>query len=412
MRRFLRSASLVTATLLLPIFCLMFYVQLLLPDGGIYFHMEEMPFSVLANSAIDETVGAATKSANISQVRLFGLFPIKGVSAQVKQRRYVIPGGQVFGLKLYAKGVVVVAVDGVASTEGKQNPAAQADLRPGDLLLEIDGTPVTRNAQVSDAVVASGGKTLSLLIEREGAQKTLTFIPAKSSDGSYKAGIWVRDSSAGIGTVTFTDPQTNMLAGLGHAICDVDSGAIIQISSGEAMPAVVKGCYKGTSGKAGELCGVFSGASFAGLLRNGDTGVYGKLYRSPDEEPMRLPVALKQEVKTGKAQIIATVDGDDDSGGTARIYDAEIRKVYPNSGSSRKNMIIQVTDPELIALTGGIVQGMSGSPILQDGMLVGAVTHVFVNNPLQGYGIFAETMLETSDELAAGEQAEVLAPAA
>ncbi|MDR1410104.1 MAG: SpoIVB peptidase [Oscillospiraceae bacterium] len=409
MRRLLRSVSLVAATLLLPLFCLMFYAQLLLPEGGLYLQTVEPFFSVLTSSSKNTTVGAVVSGSavNTSQMRLFGLFPVKNASAQANQRRYVIPGGQVFGLKLYAKGVVVVAVDSVAGVEGKQSPAVHADLRPGDLLLEIDGTAVTRNTQVSEAVSASGGKNLSLLIEREGSQKTLTLAPARCSDGTYKAGIWVRDSSAGIGTVTFTDPQTNMLAGLGHAICDVDSGAVIPISAGEAVPALVKGCYKGINGKTGELCGVFNGSSFAGLLQNGDTGVYGKLYQSPGDEPLKLPVALKQEVKTGKAQIMATVDD-----GKARCFDAEIKKVYPISAGSRKNLIIQVSDPELIALTGGIVQGMSGSPILQDGMLVGAVTHVFVNNPLQGYGIFAETMLETADALAVRQTAEMLAPAA
>jgi stage IV sporulation protein B len=390
--------------MLLPLSCLMLYAQLLLPDGGL--PLGEPLYSVIVSAASSKSVGSAAGGKAIpSQLKLWGLLPIRAANAPLNQRRYVIPGGQVFGLKLYAKGVVVVAIDSVAGISGKENPAERAGLLPGDLLLEIDGEAVTRNAQVSAAVEQSGGRQLSMLIERGGEQRKISFTPTKCGDGTYKAGIWVRDSSAGIGTVTFKDPQTNMLAGLGHAICDVDSGALIPISAGEAVPAVVKGCYKGTGGKPGELCGVFNGKAFAGLIQNGDTGVYGRLYAAPDEASLRLPIAMGCEVKTGKAQIIATIDGE-----TAGCFSVEIRKVYQNSGGSQKNMIIEVTDKKLLAATGGIVQGMSGSPILQNGMLVGAVTHVFVNNPAQGYGIFAETMLQTADSLCAGQEA--LAPAA
>ena len=386
MRKFLRNACIITASLLIPLSCLMLYAHLLLPEGSFYLQSEPLPFSASVNSVSDTPITGKSTS-------ILGF--LSPASAQQKQRRYVIPGGTVLGLKLYAKGVVVVAVDGVAGVNGKENPASQADLRAGDLLLKINDDPVSRNAQVQEAISNCEGQTLSLLIERDGVERTLQFTPALGADGTYKAGIWVRDSSAGIGTLTFTDPQTNMLAGLGHAIADVDSGAIIPISAGEVVPATVKGCYKGAGGKPGELSGVFNGDAFAALLQNEDTGVYGRLYGDPNEEPVRLPVAMRSEVKEGKAQIIATIDGD-----KARCYDAEIRKVYPISGNSRKNLILQITDPELIAVTGGIVQGMSGSPILQNGMLVGAVTHVFVNNPQQGYGIFAQTMLERADEIA------------
>lgn len=379
------------AAVLLPIACLALYLGILLPDGAFVLPQGNASVLALPKSA---QVGNSSDAPVGQPYRLFGIIPIKSVTATVQQRRYVIPGGQIFGLKLYAKGVVVVAVDGVAGEHGKENPAAAADLRPGDLVVEIDGQTVLRNSEVQEAIADSGGKTLQLKVERDGDSRKTDLTPVKCSDGSYKAGLWVRDSSAGIGTVTFQDPQTGMLAGLGHAVCDVDSGVAIPISAGEAVPATVKGYYKSSGGKPGELCGVFDGEAYAGLLQNGDTGVYGKLYSTAHSEQIRLPVALRQEVKVGKAQIMATIDG-----GAPRSYEAEIKKVFPLSGGSKKNMIVQITDSELIAQTGGIVQGMSGSPILQDGLLVGAVTHVFVNNPLQGYGIFAQTMLETADEL-------------
>ncbi|MDR0883229.1 MAG: SpoIVB peptidase [Oscillospiraceae bacterium] len=391
MRKNLRGLSMMAAAVLLPIACLALYLGILLPDGAFVLPQGNASVLALPKSA---QVGNSSDAPVGQPYRLFGIIPIKSVTATVQQRRYVIPGGQIFGLKLYAKGVVVVAVDGVAGEHGKENPAAAADLRPGDLVVEIDGQTVLRNSEVQEAIADSGGKTLQLKVERDGDSRKTDLTPVKCSDGSYKAGLWVRDSSAGIGTVTFQDPQTGMLAGLGHAVCDVDSGVAIPISAGEAVPATVKGYYKSSGGKPGELCGVFDGEAYAGLLQNGDTGVYGKLYSTAHSEQIRLPVALRQEVKVGKAQIMATIDG-----GAPRSYEAEIKKVFPLSGGSKKNMIVQITDSELIAQTGGIVQGMSGSPILQDGLLVGAVTHVFVNNPLQGYGIFAQTMLETADEL-------------
>lgn len=330
------------------------------------------------------------------EVKLLNLFPVKSSHVTVTQRSYVIPGGTAFGLRLYTNGVVIVGMDPVETKEGSVNPAKEAGLKEGDVLISVDGHPVSRNEEVSQIFKGCGGNALTLRIRRGAEEMEVKFQPACSaSDGKFRAGLWIRDSSAGVGTLTFYDPESRVFAGLGHAICDVDTGEEMPLLAGDIVEAHINGCYKGSKGAAGELCGVFGSKVMGTLTVNGNTGVYGFMNSTSALTGKPVPVALRQEVKTGPAQIISTVEGD-----TPRYYDVEITKIYSGSGDQGKNMIVEVTDPELIEKTGGIVQGMSGSPILQNGMLVGAVTHVFVNNPLQGYAIFADTMLETAENTA------------
>ncbi|MCL2107547.1 MAG: SpoIVB peptidase [Oscillospiraceae bacterium] len=324
--------------------------------------------------------------------QLLRLFPVKTARTTLVKRSYVTVGGTVFGIKLYTRGVLVAKTDTVITDKGNENPTQLAGLRGGDLITAIDGAPVSRKKEVADLIENCGGTPLRLTVERGGGELQLELQPVRGADGGkYMAGLWIRDSSAGIGTVTFYDEQSNTVAGLGHAICDVDSGEIIPISGGELVAAKVMGCYKGVDGTPGELCGVFEEERLARLTANGETGVYGHLAMAPPADGETLPVALKSEIHTGPAQILATVDGNE-----AQYYDVEITKVSANANARQKNMTIRVTDPRLIASTGGIVQGMSGCPLVQNGMLAGAVTHVFVNSPLEGYAIFAQTMLETA----------------
>ena len=329
-----------------------------------------------------------------AEVVLLDVIPVKASKIRTTQRTYVVPLGSAFGIKLYTKGVVVVKTDEVTTSAGSIDPAGSAGIKPGDVITAISGAAVERNEDVSRAFSESGGNELVLNILREGQSLTIRIKPVQSAvDGKYKVGIWVRDSSAGIGTLTFFDRKTGIFAGLGHAVCDVDTGEIMPLSGGEAVEAEIKGSYRGESGAPGELCGIFKNAVIGELLLNSDTGVYGSV-SALRYENKQLPVAMSYEINTGPAQIIAEVNGDG-----KKYYDVEITKIYPNSDSHQKNMVIKVTDPDLIDETGGIVQGMSGSPIIQDGMLVGAVTHVFVNNPEQGYAVFAQSMIETEHEL-------------
>lgn len=322
----------------------------------------------------------------------FDLFPVKEVSVNSVKRRYVGVGGEVFGIKLYTKGVMVVKIDSVDVSTGVQSPAQLAGLKCGDCITHVDGSVIVNADDFISFIRNSGGKELSLTVEREGDTLNLKLKPNPSESGGCRAGLWVRDSSAGIGTVTFYDCENKLFAGLGHGVCDVDTGKIMPLSGGEAVRATVNGFYKSSPGDPGELCGVFSESVLGGLRVNSATGIFGELNEKISAKQM--PVALESEVQEGAAQIVATLDGKE-----PRYYDAQITKIYPASGNGERNLIVKITDKELLEKTGGILQGMSGSPIVQNSMLVGAVTHVFVNDPTQGYGIFAQRMLETADAI-------------
>ncbi len=327
-----------------------------------------------------------------AQLMAFDLFPVKEVSVNAVKRRYVGIGGEVFGIKLYTKGVMAVKIDSVDVTTGVQSPAQLAGIKCGDCITHVDGSVIVNADDFISFIRNSGGRELSLTVERDGNTLNLKIRPNPSESGGYRAGLWVRDSSAGIGTVTFYDSENMLFAGLGHGVCDVDTGKIMPLSGGEAVRATVNGFYKSSPGDPGELCGVFSESVLGGLRVNSATGVFGELNEKISAKQM--PVALEAEVQEGAAQIVATLDGKE-----PRYYDAQITKIYPASGNEERNLIVKITDKELLEKTGGILQGMSGSPIVQNSMLVGAVTHVFVNDPTQGYGIFAQRMLETADAL-------------
>ena len=319
---------------------------------------------------------------------LWGGPVIKTVSVQVVEREMVIPAGTPFGVKMFTEGVMVVGMSDLDIKGKAVNPAKQAGIRTGDIILSVAGKTVSTNEEVGAIVTASGGKPLDVRFRRGTQEKTAQLVPVCSpADGSYKAGMWVRDSSAGIGTMTYYDPESQVFAGLGHAICDIDTGTLMPLASGEAVEVTITGVNKGASGFPGELRGIFgSGQVIGSLIHNDETGIYGRCSYSPAQN-QPVPMALKTEVKPGPASIYTTVEGK-----SPKSYQIEIERVAASDANPTKNMVIRITDANLLAVTGGIVQGMSGSPILQDGKLVGAVTHVFVNDPTRGYAIFAENM--------------------
>lgn len=340
--------------------------------------------------------GITSKNASDSysvSVSLLNIIPVKTSKVYISKRHYVIPGGDIFGLKIYSDGVIIVGISNVETNTGQECPAEKSGIKKGDIILEINGKKVKTSDEVSRLFQNCDGSEMTVKLLRGDTEFTTLFSPVLSNtDGKYKAGLWIRDSAAGIGTLTYIDPSTGLYGSLGHAVCDTDTDEIIPIVNGEAVSAVVTGCYKGTKGKAGELCGVFSPKHFGTVLINSNSGAYGEAdnVKFPYE---LVPVASKSEVKTGEAQIISTISGNE-----KKYYDIEITKINEKDENG-KNMCIHVTDSELIEKTGGIVQGMSGSPIIQNGMLVGAVTHVFVNDARKGYAIFADSMLEVSDEI-------------
>lgn len=319
--------------------------------------------------------------------------PIKNINVHMTSETTVIPGGNPFGIKLFTEGVVIVGISDVKTNDGIYNPAKLAGLKKGDVIINIDGKSVSSNDDVAQIINDSKGQEINVFIKREESEFDVKLKPLKSSnDDLYKAGIWVRDSSAGIGTMTFVNPETNTFAGLGHGICDVDTGELLPLAHGDIICARISGIKTGEKGNPGELKGSFYNNNFSiGTLdKNTISGVYGHLNEELYDGEKTV-VAMKQQVKTGDANILTTVSGED-----PESYSIKIKSVNYNENCLTKNMVIEITDERLLNQTGGIVQGMSGSPIIQDKKLVGAITHVFVNDPKKGYAIFAENMLNTS----------------
>lgn len=325
------------------------------------------------------------------QLKAFGLIPISTVNIEVVDEMQVVALGIPFGMKLYTEGVLVVEISNVVTASGSVNPANKAGIKVGDYIISVNGNKVYTNEDLSEMVENSNGEEMEFLIKRQGEYKNFTLKAAFSSESlQYKIGIWIKDSSAGIGTLTFYSPATDILCGLGHGICDDQTGEILQLYSGEVVSAEIISVEKGKSGTTGQLKGKLTGKTLGEICLNCSQGVYSYL-QSNVTLGKTLEVAFKHEVKNGAAQILCTVDGT-----TPKFYDCEIKLRNGSFYSDTQNMIVTVTDSELLSITGGIVQGMSGSPIIQNGKLIGAVTHVLVDDPTKGYAIFAENMLETA----------------
>ncbi len=341
-------------------------------------------------SAVSQTTDAGYRS----QLRLMGIIPVKEVAVTVAEEQTVMVCGTPFGIKLYTDGVLVVGLQDVTTAAGNVNPAAAAGICLGDTILSVNGEAVSSNRDISRLINACEGKRVSLRVRRDGVEFTATLTPVRPADESgYKAGMWVRDSTAGVGTLTFYNPATGVFAGLGHPVCDVDTGKTMPLSGGQVVSARVFGITKSTAGTPGELKGVFEPGMLGSLRMNTESGLYGTLTTLPSPA-VSMPVARRQQVEVGSARILSTLDGTQ-----PRYYDVEIQRVNYGGGTTH-HMVVRVTDPALLSLTGGIVQGMSGSPIIQNGRLVGAITHVLVDDPQRGYGIFAEDMLATAEKTA------------
>ncbi len=326
--------------------------------------------------------------------RLLGILPVKEVAVVSGDRRYVSVSGRPFGIKMFCDGVMVVGFSDILTDSGYKNPAKLAGLKAGDIIVSMNGKTTRTNEDVEKIIEKSGEKRITIEYIRGEKENTATMTAVKdATSGVWRSGMWVRDSGAGIGTMTFYDWETGCFAGLGHGIKDVDTHQELRLLSGEIVPVKITGIVKSKNGTAGQLKGSFMTTIASGrILHNGATGVYGKAYAMEKENLM--PVATPSEIKPGKAIILTTINGTQ-----PEEYTVEIEKVNLTTGDRNKNMVIRITDSRLLTLTGGIVAGFSGSPIIQDGKLVGAVTHVFVNQVDRGYGIFATNMLATMDSI-------------
>lgn len=331
--------------------------------------------------------GDNTKSSvnyNISP-KIFGIIPVKSIAVSEIDKMKVAVSGEPFGIKIFTKGVIVVGMSDVETKNGECNPAYKSGIRVGDVITSLSGYNVESNEDVAYVIEQCKGKKVVAKVIRDKKNYTFDFYPAKCvADNKYKAGLWVRDSSAGIGTMTFYSPVNKIFAGLGHAICDVDTGKILPLESGEIVGADINGIVKSEKGCAGELCGTFNEKHLGDLYVNSKDGLFGVLADVKNDK--LYDVATKTDIKTGKAKIVCDIDNKG-----KREYDCVIEKI-DLSNKAEHDMIIRITDKELLNKTGGIVQGMSGSPIIQDDKVVGAVTHVFLNYSDKGYAIFAETM--------------------
>jgi len=308
----------------------------------------------------------------------------------------LIPGGDLFGISISTGGVIVAGISDVISGGAPVSPAFEAGLKKGDVILRIDGKDADGNEKVQSMISSSRGGALEFEILRGKERMKLKLTPAKSDeDGKYRGGIWIRDSMSGIGTVTYIDPSGSLFGGLGHGICDADTGELIPMKKGSVSKASLSSVLKGSANSPGEIHGTFEGGSAGEVYENTEAGVFGKLYAPFSSKSAALPTAKKSEVSAGKATVICTVRSENGEN-IKDEYAVEIVRIISLS-SPTKNFLIRVCDERLLSLTGGIVQGMSGSPIIQNGKIVGAVTHVLVNDPAKGYGIFIENML-ASDE--------------
>ena len=293
----------------------------------------------------------------------------------------LVPVGHTVGIKMFARGVLVVDL-----AEGK-SPAKECGLAKGDVILQCNGTAVTSTEQFQQLL--QGEEEVELAVRRGGSAKTLTAEPEQNEDGAWVIGAWIRDSMAGIGTVTYYDPATGAFGALGHGVTDTDTAQLLPFASGSVLPSTVKAVKRGQAGAAGELKGKFDLTTDLGTLRaNTASGIFGELSPCALTEGDTVPVAESAEVRDGPAVIRSNVAGD-----CVKDYQVELRRL---GDGEERNLLVTVTDPELLSATGGIVQGMSGSPILQNGKLVGAVTHVLLNDPTKGYGIFIENMLKAA----------------
>jgi stage IV sporulation protein B len=309
----------------------------------------------------------------------------------------VYPGGQPVGVKLNTKGVLVVALSDIEGVNGKTaSPAANAGVQIGDSIIRINDNEINHAEDVTRFVNREKNSEITLKLQRK---NNSSFFEVKvkpaldSTDGKQKIGLWVRDSTAGVGTLTLYDDKTKKFAALGHPITDADTGTVLNVNNGVIISSNIVSIKKGTRGNPGELRGLFIDENKikGQIIKNTECGIFGNgtksLINSKFNKPMK--VGLRNEIKVGKAQILTTVNGSE-----PELFEIEIQKLLSQSTSGSKSMIIKITDPRLLEKTGGIVQGMSGSPIIQNNKIVGAVTHVLINKPDVGYGIYIEWMLK------------------
>lgn len=310
-------------------------------------------------------------------------------------QRNVNPIGRTIGLKLYTDGVLVVGMSEIDGSDGnKYKPYEGSGIKEGDMIKTINGKVISNTEELVNVINESEGNTISVRYQRESEEVYTTIKPEKTIDGNYMIGLWVRDAAAGIGTLTYYEEETGVFAALGHGINDVDTNKLLNISNGELVTSQIVSIVKGEKGKTGEIRGIIEGGETIGNIEvNGPIGIYGKVTNLKyinDVKKEEVPVANRNQIKEGKAKIICQLTNENKT----EEYEIEIKRIYRTNYTDNKSMLIKITDEKLIEKTGGIIPGMSGTPIIQDGKFIGAITNVLLNAPTQGYAIFADMMMQ------------------
>lgn len=401
--------------LLLVFFLMLLYVYVLvietLPEQLVVFEGENIALKTMFGLNIktnDNTIETVYNSGNAVsqkpgkanlQVSLFNNILVKNVNVDILPRTKVIPVGNIAGVKLYTSGVLVVGMSEIEGIDQKKyKPYENTGIKEGDRITEINRTPISTTEELIQSVNNSKGNSIDIKYIHEEETKECSIIPTKTSSNEYKLGLWVRDSAAGVGTVTFYEPSTKTFGALGHGITDIDTEKLINISSGEFITTRILNITKGESGNPGRIQGIIDEQKNIGkIYKNSKFGIYGivnNLSSLNINSSKEMEVALRDEIKIGKATILCNLDNQN-----VQEYEIEIEKIFKENNYDNKSMLIKITDQKLLDKTGGIIQGMSGSPIIQDGKFVGAVTHVLVNNPTKGYAVFGDIMLKQAKSI-------------
>lgn len=349
--------------------------------------------TVAASSNLNNSIFEETGKMNL-ELNLFNLFSVKDVTVNVIPKTTVIPLGKAIGMKMYTKGVLVV---GMSEIQG-QKPYENTGIETGDKIVEVNNVKINNTDELIECVNRSKGESIQITYISDNEEVVANISPVKTGENEYKLGLWVRDAAAGVGTLTFYEPSTGEFGALGHGINDVDTYELIDIANGELVTTNIIDIVKGEDGTPGEIRGIIEGSSTIGsIYKNTDYGVYGKVTdksRLNLDTNNELEVANRSEIKTGKAEIMCELEN-----GKIEKYEIEIQKIFLENNQDNKSMLIKVTDEDLIEKTGGIIQGMSGAPIIQNGKFIGAITHVLVNDSKMGYAVFADLMIKQMREV-------------
>lgn len=345
-------------------------------------------FGVKTVQASSNTAESNNNKVNI-ELSFLGGFTLKQIDVNVLPETKVVPIGKVIGLKLYTNGVLIV---GMTEIDGEK-PYEYTGLKEGDTILEINNTEIDSIEKLKEVVNKSNGEELELKYLRDGTISVSNIKPVQTNTDEYKLGLWVRDAATGVGTITYYEPESGKFAALGHGIVDVDTDKLIDIESGEVVTSSIVAIKKGEQGIPGEIKGTIMNQTNIGeVTKNTDFGIYGNLTNTASlniNSQKAIDVALRSEIKTGNAKVLCTLEN-----GVTKEYDIEIKKIYANNNSDNKSMLIKVTDENLLNQTGGIIRGLSGAPIIQNGKFCGAVTHVLVSDPTMGYAVFGDLMIK------------------